>query len=189
MGEARRTFGPLVLLGGGSAALAAVAGDKPWAAPAETTGDPLGLIAEAGSMPLAAALSLVVLACWGVLLVTRARVRRWVAVLATVAALGLVATVVAGAGSVTDQVAAALETAAVSDGDPGLTGWFWTAAVASVLTVLTSAAAVRFAPAWPEMGSRYDAPGEGAPATATTDDDASHLDLWKAMDEGRDPTA
>ena len=36
---------------------------------------------DAGEMPLAAALGLVVLACWGVVLVTRGRVRRAVAVL------------------------------------------------------------------------------------------------------------
>ena len=47
-------------------------------------------------MPLALSLSLVVLAAWGVLLVTRGAVRRALAVLALVAALGVVATVIAG---------------------------------------------------------------------------------------------
>jgi hypothetical protein len=45
------------------------------------------------------------------------------------------------------------------------------------------------------MGSRYDAPA-GREGGRTTEDDAptppeetSNLDLWKALDEGHDPTA
>jgi Tryptophan-associated transmembrane protein (Trp_oprn_chp) len=39
---------------------------------------------------------------------------------------------------------------------------------------------------WPEMGSRYDAPGRRAEA----EDPArmEEIDLWRAIDEGRDPT-
>jgi hypothetical protein len=39
-------------------------------------------------------------------------------------------------------------------------------------------------PQWPEMGRRYDAPTD-APATQEIESDR---DLWKALDEGRDPT-
>ena len=48
-----------------------------------------------------------------------------------------------------------------------------------------------WAPEWPEMGTRYDAPGSAVPAPATPaePDERTGLDLWKAMDEGRDPTA
>ena len=70
--------------------------------------------------------------------------------------------------------------------DTGFTGWFWTAAVASVVAVVPAALAVRLVPTWPEMGSRYDAPAgaaSAAPETVETD-----LDLWHALDEGRDPT-
>jgi hypothetical protein len=38
------------------------------------------------------------------------------------------------------------------------------------------------------MGRRYDAPaGQEPPAKAP--EEQENLDLWKAMDEGRDPTA
>ena len=37
-----------------------------------------------------------------------------------------------------------------------------------------------------EQGKRYDAPGAGE--TAAEPGERSNLDLWKAMDEGRDPT-
>jgi hypothetical protein len=36
------------------------------------------------------------------------------------------------------------------------------------------------------MGRRYDAPGAAEPQPAPGE--RSNLDLWKAMDEGRDPT-
>ena len=44
-------------------------------------------------------------------------------------------------------------------------------------------AAVRLVPSWPEMGSRYDAPGSTPPPREETS-----LDLWRALDHGRDPT-
>lgn len=190
MAEQRRTFAPVLLLGLAAGTLAAVAGNKTWVEPASVEGDPLGLIAEAGKMPLAAALGLVVLACWGVVLVTRARVRRVVAVLGLLAAAGLLVTVVVGWSTLEAQVVEALEASAVRrETEVQRTAWFWAAGVGAVLSVLATAAAVRLVPAWPEMGTRYDAPGEGAASAPAEGDDASNLDLWKAMDEGRDPTA
>ena len=64
------------------------------------------------------------------------------------------------------------------------------ALVLSVLAVLPAAIAVRRVGGWPEMGTRYDAPGDQAATrpSADEDDEPSSLDLWKAIDEGRDPT-
>ena len=47
--------------------------------------------------------------------------------------------------------------------------------------------AVRLAPTWPEMGSRYDAPG-AASTTGEQSAPETDQDLWHALDEGRDPT-
>ena len=56
--------------------------------------------------------------------------------------------------------------------------------VAAVGCVLTTLLAVRLVPAWPEMGRRYDAPpGRRAPA-----EPQGNLEIWKALDEGHDPT-
>ena len=86
-----------------AAGLAAVAGHQPWArGRASGTFGELSATVEAGRVPAADALALVVLACWGVLLVTRGRVRRVVAVLGVLAALALVVTVVVGFGSAPD---------------------------------------------------------------------------------------
>ena len=139
--------------------------------------------------PLASAVSLVLLAAWGVLLVTRGRVRRVFAVLALVAAVGLV---VDGGRRRTSRcptppVARYDELLGRGAQDTGFTGWFWTAAVASVVAVVPAVLAVRLVPTWPEMGSRYDAP-TGAASTAPETVRRRDLDLWHALDEGRDPT-
>ena len=72
------------------------------------------------------------------------------------------------------------------------TGWFWLALAASVPALLAALAAIRQAPAWPEMGSRYDAPSAhdtaSAHSTDTPAEERTSLDLWKSMDEGEDPT-
>jgi len=190
MAEPRRTFGAAVGAGLASAVLAAVAGHQPWARGSAPGGlGELSATVEAGRVPAANALSLVVLACWGVLLVTRGRVRRVVSVLAVLAALGLAATVVVGYSTAPDHVRAAYHDLSVAEPDVGLTGWFWVAAVASLLTLLTTLLAVRLVPAWPEMGRKYDAPADAAPEPAQAPEERENIDLWKAMDEGRDPTA
>lgn len=189
----RRTFGRVVLLGLAGGALAAVAGYQPWAAGSGVAAQRLASLPAAtdpGEMPAAGALALVVLACWGVILVTRGRVRRAVAVLGVLASVGLVAAVVTGWSSVVDSLRSAYAGIAVSDVSVHHTGWFWAAAVGAVVSVVATALAVRWAPEWPEMGSRYDAPaGERSEPEAVDPAEQSSLDLWRAMDEGRDPTA
>ena len=190
--NARRTFGPLVLLGLASGTLTAVAGNHMWVrAEGNRAGQvsSLALSVDSGKMPAATALALVVLACWGVVLVTRRRVRRAVAALGALAALGCVVTVVVGWSSVDDSLRADLASVGVTDVATTHTGWFWAAAVGSVLSLVAGVLAVRLAPGWPEMGSRYDAPGSGDAAPVAEPEERSNIDLWKAMDEGRDPTA
>jgi uncharacterized membrane protein (TIGR02234 family) len=191
--EARSHFVPVLALGLGSAALGAVASAKPWlgggAGTSSASDATQTAIDEGAKYPLAAATSLVLLAVWGVLLVTRGVVRRTFAVLAAVAALALVATVVAGRSTLRPDDADSLATAlGRSTADVGWTGWFWVAAVASVLAVVAGALAVRLVGRWPEMGSRYDAPTTPATNPAPAEEIESERDLWRALDEGRDPT-
>ena len=205
MAEPRRTFGPVVLVGVAGAALGAVAGTKAWVQVDDVTtggssGGPaysstLALEFGAGEMPLAGALALVLLACWGVLLVTRGRVRRAVAWLSLLTALGLAATVVTARFTLVDQLDAALLRMGQTAATHHWTGWAWAAAVGAVLSLLATAAAVRYAAAWPEMGSRYDAPtgrpgaaAGGAAGAAPGEPGDESEDLWRAIDEGRDPT-
>lgn len=203
------SFVAVVTVGLASAVLAAVAGHQPWA---RGTGDAtagfatLSATVEAGRVPVANALALVVLACWGVLLVTRGRVRRAVAVLGALAAVGTLAAVVVGFASAPEGVREAYAQLGVADPDVGRSPWYWVAALASLLTLATTVLAVRLVPSWPEMGARYDAPAPDPAADPAADppagpapgrpraavaapEDQENLDLWKAIDEGRDPTA
>ncbi|UUZ58825.1 Trp biosynthesis-associated membrane protein [Nocardioides sp. B-3] len=122
MAETRKTFGPVLLLGLASGILAAVAGARPWvsgssgrvdtsSASAAATFDTTGI----RESPLAAALALVVLACWGVVLVTRGRVRRTVAALGAVAAIGALVTTVLAFWSLQDALTDALLEASGTD--------------------------------------------------------------------------
>jgi uncharacterized membrane protein (TIGR02234 family) len=180
----RRLFGPVVVLGLLGSGLVALAGTKPWAAPdgGSTLVDQTG-----GHVPLAGALGLVSLACWGVVLVTRGRVRRVVAVLGALVALGLVATVVVGRGSALDSARSAALDLGQGSATSHTTGWWWVALVGSVVAVLTALATVPLVSTWPEMGSRYDAPG-AAPTQPTDPAEMDEGDLWRAIDQGRDPT-
>jgi tryptophan-associated transmembrane protein len=137
-------------------------------------------------VPLAAALGLVGLACWGVLLVTRGRVRRVLPVLGVVVAIGLVSTAVVGRSSALDSARSATVDLGRAPTGVHTTAWWWVALVGAVLALATSALAIREVAAWPEMGSRYDAPAGGSAGEDPADLD--DVDLWRAIDQGRDPT-
>lgn len=199
----RRTFAPVVLAGLAASALMAVAGHQAMLRIPDAALEDLGMASYSGTdataseFPLAGALGLVALACWGVVLVSRGRVRRVVAGLATLSAAGVVAVVVVGgffqADDYVRDAARQLGYGLGFSGDLGAlrTGWLWAALISSVIATAAAAAAVRLAPGWPEMGSRYDAPtaGGGATAAATPAEELSSTELWKSLDEGDDPTA
>jgi uncharacterized membrane protein (TIGR02234 family) len=183
--EGRRGFGAAVLAGIAGTGVSALAGAKPWAAPDGRAGSTL-VDRTGGHVPLAAALGLVGLACWGVLLVTRGWVRRLVAALGAVVAVGLVATAVVGRSSALESARNATVDLGRTPTGAHTTGWWVAALVAAVVALAASAYAVRHVARWPEMGSRYDAPS-GTPA-AQDPAEMEDLDLWRAIDQGRDPT-
>jgi hypothetical protein len=184
----RRSFGPTVLVGLAAGVLAAVAAGRDWASATGTGGGVRVSASTTGSSsaPLAVALALVALAAWGVVLVLRGRVRRWVAVLGALASAGVLATVVASAGRArADAVAAVVAKGATDDAaSASLGAWFVVCAVAAALTLAAFAVAVVAAPRWPAMGSRFDAPA-ASPAAETV---RTEQDMWRALDDGRDPT-
>ena len=177
------SFARTVGLGVASAAVALVASGAVWAeqtggGSATPQGGPVEL-AGSDLAPLVVPLTLVALACWGAVLVLRRRGRRVVAVLG------------AAAGATTAVVTIA-RVAGADDLDP--TVWPWVVAAAAAVTALALVRAWAAAPGWPEMSSRYDrsADSDAAPAPAGSGPDARHqgsAELWRALDEGRDPTA
>lgn len=188
----RSSFGPVVLLGLASAALAAVASAKPWFGPdaaASSRGSTLSALDAGTRYPLASAISLVLLAAWGVLLVTRGRVRQTFALLAAATALALLVAVVAAHLTLPDTAGSSYELLmGRGSASAAFTGWFWTAAVCSVVALVPAALAVRLSGRWPEMSSRYDAPGARASVPADEGTRDPDRDLWTALDDGRDPT-
>ena len=196
---ARRTFGPVVLLGLAGAGLAAVSATKVWLS-GWTSATAPGTLAVAtgdhGESPLALALSLVLLATWGVVLVTRGLFRLVVALLGAAAAVGFAITTAVAPWQLRGALEEAiLEATGTVERDISVTAWWWAAVVASVLACAASAACVRWVRHWPEMGTKYDAPaGAHGPEDAAEEAGGApvpteNIDIWKALDEGRDPTA
>jgi uncharacterized membrane protein (TIGR02234 family) len=190
-GRPRGTFGPVVALGLASAALGAYAASKPWVTGTgaeSAVGVASVAFGDITSSPLGTALAFVVLACWGVVLVTRGRFRHAIAAVSVLAALGYVATVAWAPFTMPEHLVeqVRLRSGGVLD-DTSLTAWFWVAVVAALLVLASTVLSLRLVRTWPEMGSRYDAP-TGARAT-TTGQPTENIDIWKALDEGRDPTA
>ncbi|HET7388017.1 MAG TPA: Trp biosynthesis-associated membrane protein [Nocardioidaceae bacterium] len=189
-----RSFAPTVVLGLAGSALAAVAGAKDWAS---ATGDAAGVpvqatVAGSEAAPLVVALALVSLAAWGVLLVMRRRLRVAAAALGGLAALGAFVSAVTSAGTARDDAAAsAVAKGASAASAAHLTGWYYLALVATAVAAAALCVAAVRGSRWPAMGSRYDAPGAEAdgPDQPGRAGEASDLEMWKALDEGDDPTA
>jgi len=181
----RRTFGPVMLLGLATAGLSAVAGNQRWASGDPGTGVAYADLSEGAQVPLAPALSLALLAIWGLLLVLRGQARRRIAMFAILVALAALVTVIAGRSALINHYDVVFTQMGVDDYSVTFTGWYWLAMALSALAVLAAALAVTYAASWPEMGSRYDAPG----AAGTLAEPETPLEIWKAIDEGRDPTA
>lgn len=187
------------MTGVAGAALAAVGSSRVWVIASATVADVGGsgsATAEAeGSQaaPLALALGLVALAAWGAILVTRGQSRRLIAVIGALAALGCGIAAVAGredAQRIANQHLLGSGTDAIYE-----TGfWFFATLAGAVVAAVTLAIAALQAHTWPEMSARYDAHKPTGPADQARDPASQDLamgdpaTLWKALDDGRDPT-
>lgn len=191
--NARRLYGPSVLAALAFGGLAFFAVARTWA---HTTITSEGLastdLATTGAQaePLTSALAVVGAASALALLAAGRRVRRLTGLLMVV--VGITGVWVAprpGSSALLDAVRRqALDSPAYtgpeSIGDTTTTWWYAVAVFALVGLVVVGGFVMRFCAAWPTMGSRYDAPG------AKADRRAADLepDMWKALDEGEDPT-
>ena len=126
-----------MLVGLASAGLAAVAGNRDWVGWSAAREEPSSLLAlsgnDVGRRAARRRARLVSLACWGVLLVTRGRVRRVVAGLGLLVAVGMVVTAVLGQRSATDGLHAELAELGVQDVSTHLLAWFWIYLAAALL--------------------------------------------------------
>ncbi len=189
--RARRWYAPTVLGLLAAGGLAFLASSRQWvSATVASDGLPSDTIEITGSqaLPLVGALALVVVTAALAVLATGGRVRRGVGVITVLAAAGGLWVVVTGGGSIDSAFADAVEQSpAFTGGDVPASSqsvlWPTVAAaafaVATALGVLTVAVGHR----WSAMSRRYEAPTGAAPTRPTTE-----ADIWKALDEGRDPT-
>jgi uncharacterized membrane protein (TIGR02234 family) len=193
--------GLIVALVGGLAAggLALLGVSRPWATvEIAAAGVPRATVETAGTsaVPWVGALTLVMLAGALAIIPTGPAVRRVIGALTLLAAVGVaVGTLLAGP-AIDDTLAGDLAQSPASGGvddQVAVNGadhppWRWLTLGASVAGVAVGFFVVMRGQRWPTMGSRYDAPtpmGADDAASERSDD----ADLWKAMDEGRDPTA
>jgi uncharacterized membrane protein (TIGR02234 family) len=193
-----RSFGPTVPAGLAAGALTAVAATRDWAtasAAAAGGGHVAATAQGSASAPLAVALALVALAAWGVVLVLRGRARQAVAVAGALASAGVLAAVLSARQVARhDAVGALLTKGGTAPVSASLTAWYVVCGIAAAVTLVSFVVAVVASPRWPAMGSRYDAPSRRPPAAAVTGATAgttaaTEQELWRALDDGDDPTA
>jgi uncharacterized membrane protein (TIGR02234 family) len=189
----RRLYAPVVLTTLAVGGVAFFAAGRTWA---ETEVQAEGLAAATVSVsgsdaqPLVSALALVVVTTALAILAAGPRLRRVIGALTMlVAVAGILAVPRSGGGRLTDALTSAAEaspayTGPDSIGDISYEPWYLVTIAAFVVALLLGAVTFRLGPRWPTMSTRYDAPTSRPQKEIRTD-----TDLWKAMDDGQDPTA
>lgn len=197
--RSRRSYAPVLLVGLVAAGAVALAVSRTWVT---ATAAPAGLpritatVSGAEIEPLVAALGFVLLAGTAAVIASRGLGRRLVGmVLVASACLAVVLTVTSGSGDAQPAARAALSARGWSGGpyDTATSVWWWVACAGSAVCVLVGLAVTWAAGVWPVMGDRYASPGaasESAVDAARTNDadDLTEAQLWRALDEGHDPT-
>ena len=187
----RRLYAPVVLGTLAAGGLAFFAASRTWAhVRVATDGLPSDSVDVTGTdaQPLVSALALVVVTAALAVLAASPRVRRVVGGFTVVVAVMAAVIVLLGGSSLDSAVDHAVKEspAYTGSGDHDFTtsAWKYVTAFAFVLAALLGGVTARLGALWPTMSSRYDAPA-ARPAVAAPQSDA---EMWKALDEGRDPT-
>ena len=189
----RGGYAVTILVGLAASGLSALAVARPWA---RATTSVRGLppieasVDGADVAPVAAALAVVCLAGFGAVIATRGWARRAIGVVIVACAVVVVAVAV-----VPESTTGLLEDALSARGWTGggyeqsVTAWRIAAAASGVVVIAAGAIVTRFAGDWATMGTRYDSPAEGRRASQqTTDEPMSDAAIWRALDDGGDPT-
>jgi uncharacterized membrane protein (TIGR02234 family) len=198
--------GLVIAIVGGLAAggLALLGASRPWArVEIAVPGVPSSTIQVSGSsaVPWVGALTLVILAGALAIVPTGGWLRRVVGVVVSLAALGAAIGTLTAGPAVDDALSEQLAESPASGGvdDAAIVAaadhpaWRWLTLGSSVAGIAVGLHVAGRGHRWATMGSRYDAPAarrrpESADVTAESEP-AENADLWRALDEGRDPTA
>ncbi len=194
----RISYGPTLVLGLVGALAVTVGVSKPWvSATALVPGLPTieARVTGAGLAPLAGALGVVVLAGFGAVIATRGWARRAVGILVMISAAVVLVTAIDPPGA-TGALEDGLSAKGWSSGAYTTTtvAWRWVSLAGAVISLAAGAAISRYASRWATMGQEYDAPTRsGTPDTrphleAAELAELSEADVWREIDQGRDPT-
>lgn len=187
----RRLYAPAVLGTLAAGGLAFFAASRTWAhLRIATDGLPSDSVDVSGSdaQPLVPALALVVVTAALAVLAASPRIRQVVGGFTVAVALAAAVIVLLGGSSLDSAVDHAVKEspAFTGSGDHDYTAstWPYVTAFAFVLAAILGGITARFGALWPTMSSRYDSPAARPTVTAPQSD----AEMWKALDEGRDPT-
>ncbi|MEH3034278.1 MAG: Trp biosynthesis-associated membrane protein [Aeromicrobium erythreum] len=186
--RSRNLLAPVVLGLLAAGGLAFLAMSRDWGGTTvRTAGLPPDDVTVTGTtaLPLASALALVVLTSGLAVLAAGPRLRRAIGVLVVVVSIGALVVLATGQGALDAAVRDAVEQSPAFAGrratqGASLGGWAVAAGACFVVALALGVVTTRFGGTWSTMSRRYENP-------ATRPDDPD--DLWKALDEGRDPTA
>ncbi|HUS20809.1 MAG TPA: Trp biosynthesis-associated membrane protein [Aeromicrobium sp.] len=176
----------LGLLATGAVALFAVT--RAWAsATVRTSGLPTDHVAVSGvdAAPILAGLAVVIMAAGLGVVAAGGRLRQLIGVLiAAVAGLAALRALTLNPGGPALSRALKDSPAYIGGANPPVNGaaWPWLSALAFVVAAALGAVVAVRGRAWPRMSARYE---REAPSVAEPADEA---DLWRAQDEGQDPT-
>jgi uncharacterized membrane protein (TIGR02234 family) len=187
----RRLYAPVVLGTLGAGGVAFFTASRTWAhARIAAEGLPPDTVKVSGSdsQPIITALALVAITAALAVLASSPRLRRIVGVFTVGVAVAAIAVVLFDGSSVDEAMTKAVKASPAFTGSntPAThhTAWPVLTVVAFIVVAGLGALTARFGPVWPTLSSRYDAPrirpSEVAPQT--------DAEMWKALDEGRDPT-
>ena len=188
----RRLYAPVVLATLAAGGLGFFAAGRTWAAFTVTTeGLPSDKVEVTGTdaLPLVSALAIVIVTSALAIFASGRRTRRVVGIFTVVVALTGLWLLVGGGDTLDKALSDAVKASPAYTGDTPSgsaerTIWQVVTGVAFVLSALLGAMTTRFGPSWATMGSRYErADAHSKPVEPTTDSE-----MWKALDEGRDPT-
>lgn len=178
--DRRRAYLPVVALMI-CAAVAAILGSATWLTVRIAAGGASTVLHDklsgANANPAGVAFALVALVAPVVFVAAGRRVRLAAAVLALLAGLGVAVTAVRVAASPTSTAQHSSKLADAQITSVRSSVWPEVQAIAGIGIIVSSAAALRRAPSWRTMGSKYDAPAARPPR-----------DDWEALEQGLDPT-
>ena len=189
--NARRLYAPVVLGTLAAGGLAFFAASRTWAhVQIATDGLPSDSVDVTGAdaQPIVSALALVVVASALAVLAASPRIRRVVGAFTVLVALTAAAVVLLGGSSLDHAVDHAVKESpaftGTGDHDFTTSAWKYVSALAFLIAAVLAGITAKLGAIWPTMSSRYDAPAARSAVTAPQSD----AEMWKALDEGRDPT-